>query len=957
MVTLSDSPLVLTLPSDQGTRGVLHCTLEQYVLASCSLQLWSNALFFAEQWFALEEDNPRALGLLALCYHRQRQPQASYWLLTQHCTKLNLTNTCQDLSESRADNLLAMQYFLCQLCVELRRWQEAESHLHTLRAALETRLEKDFCPRPENTTYRGERFIDTPLHSLPVHNPLPRPTLAAVYFLLGHVYMHTNRPTQAQDLLTACLAHDPYLWCAWYDLYRTRHTLSPETMVSPTLPNNPPLAKPWSSEQPDGPFSSTDPSGEILVPPNSDPAATDGISKKTPAPRLTTLASKTGRSTALTSRISKTKPNSSSSSPPPSQTDPCSASSLQARSRIPVRPTKISSRTTTTTKLGLRRTVLNKTSASRSPVAARKQALRLATAVPTLALPTASKVEGNSRKLVGNGRTRDNLGTQPTDLKPEKPILGRVTRDPSRLTNSSVLGRPLKSGADLIARRPDDKKRIRVSSPAGVGIDPQGPVPLVKHLGNTALHANPELPKHPDTKLGPEKRSRVGSVSTDHTAKQLEAHQFLYSLVITLAQIYQRVFRYECRSALQALHRLPQNLRLTPRISALYGRMYLELGQYEQSERYFRWAWEHAPYRVEDMEMYSTLLWHTRQLTTLGYMAHRLVSTHRLAPQTWCAVGNYFSLQQEHARALRCFERAIQLDTTFVYAQTLAGHEHVAHQQEWDQAQTCFRSALQLDPNHYSAWYGLGMVYYQTEQDRLAEYHFQRAQELYPHNAILLCCLGMVQEKMGDYQKALEHYQGAIQVASPSEGKLATGDSMVLPPQLLFARFKKAKALVQLTRYFEALHELESLTHLVPNEANLYFLAGQIHQHLSQNHKAMLCYSWALDLDPHSVTAITEAMEQLKLQLGDEHLSRSTGPDTLDTSTRAPTLPPPPSLTSRQTVDHPVRVAPGSGGVPSLMADSLSTPTTSLQHMGLDFESDLEALGTADGSAHDVLSY
>ncbi|KAJ1968969.1 anaphase-promoting complex subunit cdc27 [Dispira parvispora] len=961
MVALSDPPPALALPSDQATQGVLHRSFEQYVLASCSLQLWNNALFFAEQWFALEEDNPRALGLLALCYHRQRQPQAGYWLLTQHCTKLDLTNTSQEHTESRTDNMLATLYYLCQLCVELRRWPEAESHLHSLRTALETQLERDPRPHPENTAYRGERFIDVPLHNLPVHNLLPRPTLASVYFLLGHVYMHTNRPTQAQDLLTASLAHDPYLWCAWYDLYRTRHTLSPETMIAPTLPAGPPLADfaPLTNScppnQPDEPFSTTDLSGETLVPPNPSCTAADDIPKKTSAPQLTALPTKTGRSTAL--RTSKSKLISSSpSSPPPSQTEPCPRSSLQTRSRIPVRPTKISSRATTTTKLGLRRTVQNKTSASRSPVAARNQALRLTTAVPTLTLPTASKVAGNPRKALQNGRARDNLGTQSTDLKPGKPILGRLTSDPSRLTNASVLGRPPKSEADLIARRPDDKKRIRVSSPAGVGTDPQRPVPLGRAVKNNTVHANLEPPMPSVTKLVPEKRSRVGSISTDHAAKQSVASQFLYSLVTTQAQVYQKVFRYECRSALQILHGLPQELRLMPRISALYGRMYLELGQYEQSERYFRWAWEHAPYRVEDMEMYSTLLWHTRQLTTLGYMAHRLVSTHRLAPQTWCAVGNYFSLQQEHARALRCFERAIQLDATFAYAQTLAGHEYVAHQQEWDRAQTCFRLALQLDPNHYSAWYGLGMVYYQTEQGQLAEYHFQRAQELYPHNAILLCCLGMVQEKMGGYEKALEYYQEAIQVVMPSEVDLTVGDPTALPPQLLFARFKKAKALVQLTRYLEALHELESLTQLVPNEANLYFLAGQIHQHLSQNHQAMLCYSWALDLDPHSVTAITEAMEQLKLQLDDEHSPQPTGSEALDASTRAPTLPPP-SLTSRQVVDRSLLVAPGSGGVPLLRRDSISTPTTSLQSMGLDFEHDLEALDTADGSAHDVFSY
>jgi len=33
--------------------------------------------------------------------------------------------------------------------------------------------------------------------------------------------------------------------------------------------------------------------------------------------------------------------------------------------------------------------------------------------------------------------------------------------------------------------------------------------------------------------------------------------------------------------------------------------------------------------------------------------------------QTWCVLGNFFSLKREHEAALKLFERALQLDPTF----------------------------------------------------------------------------------------------------------------------------------------------------------------------------------------------------------------------------------------------------------------------------------------------------
>lgn len=46
--------------------------------------------------------------------------------------------------------------------------------------------------------------------------------------------------------------------------------------------------------------------------------------------------------------------------------------------------------------------------------------------------------------------------------------------------------------------------------------------------------------------------------------------------------------------------------------------------------------------------------------------------------------------------------RALQLDPSYTYAYTLAGHEYAAGE-DYDKAAACYRAALLRDPRHYNA--------------------------------------------------------------------------------------------------------------------------------------------------------------------------------------------------------------------------------------------------------------
>lgn len=108
------------------------------------------------------------------------------------------------------------------------------------------------------------------------------------------------------------------------------------------------------------------------------------------------------------------------------------------------------------------------------------------------------------------------------------------------------------------------------------------------------------------------------------------------------------------------------------------------------------------PYRIWDMEVYSTLLWHLRRNVQLSFLAQELLTIDSRSPEAWIAAGNCFSLQKERNQALTCFRRAAQLDPSCAYAYTLSGHESIDDNLE--KALAFFQCAIRSDPRHYNAW-------------------------------------------------------------------------------------------------------------------------------------------------------------------------------------------------------------------------------------------------------------
>ncbi|KAJ0254178.1 Cell division cycle protein 27 B [Hirschfeldia incana] len=322
----------------------------------------------------------------------------------------------------------------------------------------------------------------------------------------------------------------------------------------------------------------------------------------------------------------------------------------------------------------------------------------------------------------------------------------------------------------------------------------------------------------------------------------------LLSLLRTLGEGCRLSYMYKCQEALDTYMKLPHKHYNTGWVLSQVGKAYFELIDYLEAEKSFRLARQASPYSLEGMDIYSTVLYHLKEDMKLSYLAQELISTDRLAPQSWCAMGNCYSLQKDHETALKNFLRAVQLNPRFAYAHTLCGHEY-ATLEDFENGMKSYQNALRVDTRHYNAWYGLGMIYLRQEKLEFSEHHFRMAFLINPSSSVIMSYLGTALHALKRSEEALEIMEQAILADRKNP----------LP------MYQKANILVCLERLDEALEVLEELKEYAPSESSVYALMGRIYKRRNMHDKAMLHFGLALDMKPPAtdVAAIKAAMEKL----------------------------------------------------------------------------------------------
>lgn len=421
-----------------------------------------------------------------------------------------------------------------------------------------------------------------------------------------------------------------------------------------------------------------------------------------------------------------------------------------------------------------------------------------------------------------------------------------TTFKPSSRANSGAATIGASAGRELKKARPPISRIVRPGSSGA-------------NVGRVVSGNRKPIDDHADIDHGEASRIREPATSTQTTSqppyavkpvddgvKMEEAVRWIMEIMKKLGNGYYFLSRFQCQEALQALGSLPASHQGTPWVLVQMGRAHYEQASYAEAEKFFRRMRVQAPSRLQDMEVYSTILWHLKRETDLSFLAHELVDSAWHSPQAWCALGNAWSLAKDPEQALKCFKRATQLDPKFAYAFTLQGHEHVTNE-EYEQALTAYRQAISADKRHYNAYYGIGRV-----QERLGDYekaltHFQAAQSINPNNAVLVSWIGTVLERQKQIMPALKAYTKAVELA----------------PRAALTRYKKAHALLAIGQIEEAEKELVILKDLAPNEGHVHFLLGTLYRSMNERQLAVRHFTIALALDPKVCFHVTEYLRVL----------------------------------------------------------------------------------------------
>ena len=115
---------------------------------------------------------------------------------------------------------------------------------------------------------------------------------------------------------------------------------------------------------------------------------------------------------------------------------------------------------------------------------------------------------------------------------------------------------------------------------------------------------------------------------------------------------------------------------------------------FETAEKEFDAVQTADPYRMEDVDIYSNMLYVMDKRAKLGKLAHEYAEIDRNRAEVCCLIGqffcnlrvmfraeivrgNYYSSRSDHTKAITYFKRSLMLNRDYLPAWTLMGHEFV----------------------------------------------------------------------------------------------------------------------------------------------------------------------------------------------------------------------------------------------------------------------------------------
>ncbi|TDG46546.1 hypothetical protein AWZ03_006984 [Drosophila navojoa] len=198
-------------------------------------------------------------------------------------------------------------------------------------------------------------------------------------------------------------------------------------------------------------------------------------------------------------------------------------------------------------------------------------------------------------------------------------------------------------------------------------------------------------------------------------------------------------------------------------ITAQMAHVYHNKRDVDKAIELFQALFESDPYRLDNVDTYSNLLFVKEMKTEMAQLAHKAVSINKYRPETCCVIGNYYSIRCDHHVAISYFQRALKLNPKYLAAWTLMGHEFM-ELKNTNAAIQSYRKAVEVNKRDYRAWYGLGQAYEIIKMHYYSLYYFKIAHQLRPYDSRMLVALGETYEKLDKCENSVKCYWKACDV-------------------------------------------------------------------------------------------------------------------------------------------------------------------------------------------------
>ena len=238
----------------------------------------------------------------------------------------------------------------------------------------------------------------------------------------------------------------------------------------------------------------------------------------------------------------------------------------------------------------------------------------------------------------------------------------------------------------------------------------------------------------------------------------------------------------------------------------------------------------------------------------------------------WTNKGTSLDTLGRHEEAIRCFDKALELDPRFVGAWSNKGNS-LTDLGRNEEAILCCDKALELDPRNVDAWNNKGNSLNSLERFEEAIRCFDKAMELGPRNAVIwsnkggsLHSLGRHGEAILCIDTAMELDQRNAVIWSNKGGSLDSlgrheeaifccDKALELDPRNVDAWTNKGASLGSLERFEEAILCLDTALELDPRNAVIWSNKGKTLGSLERFEEAIRCFHKALEFNPRYADA------------------------------------------------------------------------------------------------------